>query len=330
MSTRKWLFVAGCCLSGTLLAAILWRLDWPVFVSEFRRVQYPWLAVTVLFIVLGIGLRSLRWNIAAGIPLRAFPSFWSAAVIGLALNHVYPLRAGEIVRIFVLRQIAAVPLGQAATSALIDRLSDALLLGVCAVAVVATHTGVPYAEKLATGTLVLACGMLAALIVLAKGDHIWRSWVTHWSERVSAGMQARIQRFYAGIIETAALIASPLQLARIVVIAAAAFASDFAVVFSAIKAFGWELPPIAPITVLVFLAVGTSLPAAPGYAGVFQIACVLALALFGISEAPAVAYSIVLQICLLATIVPLAALAASSHRDELRSVRSSLAKSGQA
>ena len=77
---------------------------------------------------------------------------------------------------------------------------------------------------------------------------------------------------------------------------------------------------------LVFLALGTSLPSAPGYAGVYQIACVLALALFGIGESPAVAYSIILQICVLATIAPLAGLTAYNHRGELRSVRSTLAK----
>jgi uncharacterized protein (TIRG00374 family) len=326
MSARKWLFVAGCCLSAAFLAAILWRLDWPVFVAEFRRLRYAWLALTVMLIIFGMALRALRWNLAAGAQLRAYPAFWNAAVIGLMLNQVYPLRAGEIVRIFALRQMAGIPLGRAATSALVDRLADALLLGICAVAVVAAHTGVPYAERLAAGALMVACAALAALIIFAKGDHIWRSWSSRWSAKISAGLQKRIGRFYAGAVETAALIASPLQLMRIVAITAAAFAIDFAIMFSAIKAFGWDLPLIAPVTVLVFLAVGTSLPSAPGYAGVYQIACVLALALFGINESPAVAYSIVVQVCVLATIASLAGLAAASHRDELRSVRSALAK----
>lgn len=326
MSARKWLFVASCFLSAAFLAAILWRLDWPVFVAEFRRLQYEWLVLTVIFIVLGIALRSLRWNLATGIPLRAFPAYWNAAVIGLALNHVYPLRAGEIVRIILLRQMASVPLGQAATSALIDRLADALLLGACAVAVVATHTGLPYAEKLAAGTLVLACGALAALIIFAKGHHIWRGWFARWNIKVSLGMQERLKRFYAGVVETAVLIASPFKLTRIVAITVVAFASDFAVVFSATKAFGWELPLIAPVTVLVFLAVGTSLPSAPGYAGVYQIACIFALAFFGIGDSSAVAYSIVLQLCVLGTIAPLAGLAAFQHSDQMRSARSDFSK----
>jgi glycosyltransferase 2 family protein len=327
MTFRKWLFVAGFLLSTVFLAAILWRLDWPVFVAEFRRLQYAWLVAAMLFIVMGMALRALRWNFAAGIPVAAFPAFWNSAVIGLALNQIYPLRAGEVIRIFMLRKMAAVPLGRAATGALIDRLADALLLGACAVAVVATHTGLPYAEKLAAGTLVLAVAALAATMLFGKGDHLWRRWSARWSGRVPEKLAGRIHRFYAGAVETAAQIASPLRLARIVALTVVVFACDFAVFLTVMKSFGWELPVIAAVTVLVFLAIGTSLPAAPGYAGIYQLACVLALALFGITETSAVAYSIALQICVLATLIPLATLAAVVHRDELNAIRSDIARS---
>ena len=59
---------------------------------------------------------------------------------------------------------------------------------------------------------------------------------------------------------------------------------------------------------------------------VVYAAATLALALFGIGESAAVAYSIVFQLCLLATVIPLAALAAASHRAEFRSARSALVR----
>jgi len=328
MTARKWLLAAGFMLSAAFLAVILWRLDWPVFVAEFRRLQYGWLAAAMLFIVIGMALRALRWNLAAGVPVTAFPAFWNSAVIGLALNQIYPLRAGEVIRIFMLRKMAAVPLGRAATSALIDRLADALILGVCAVAVVATHTGLPYAEKLAVATLIVAVTALMMIILFGKGDHIWRRWSTRWGGGVPAKFAERIQRFYAGAVQTANQIASPIRLGKILALTVIVFVCDIAVFFTVIQSFDWTLPTIAPVTVLVFLAIGTSLPAAPGYAGVYQLACVLALALFGVAESSAVAYSIVLQICVLGTIIPLAALAAAARREELHAVRKELEKAG--
>jgi glycosyltransferase 2 family protein len=326
MRKRHWLLLAGCLVSAAFLAAVLWRLDWPVFLAEMRRVNLPLLVLAIVAIGLSIALRALRWNLAAGVPLRAYGAFWNAAVIGLAFNHIYPLRAGEVARIFMLNQMAAVPLGRAATSALIDRLADVLLLGVGALLVAGAHAGLPYAEGLAGGTLALACAAIAALVIFGKGDHVWRGWFGQWAARVPERLRGRLQGLYAGAVETSALIASPLQLVRIVAITAAAFALDCAAVFCALEAFGWELPLVASLTVLVFLALGTSLPSAPGFAGVYQVACVLALALFGIGESAAVAYSIVFQLCLLATVIPLAALAAASHRAEFRSARSALVR----
>ena len=326
MVARKWLFVAGCGLSAAFLAAILWRLDWPVFAAELRRLRFAWLAAAVIFIVAGIALRSFRWNLVAGAPLASYPAFWNAAVIGLTINQIYPLRAGEIVRIFALRKMTALPLGQAATSALIDRLADVLLLGISAIAVVAARSGIFHAEKLAAGTLLVVVAALAALFAFTKWDRIWRGWIVRWSARASVRFQERIERFYSGALATARLIASPARLVQIVALTTVIFAFDFAIMFSVLKAFEWDLPAIASVTILVFLAIGTSLPSAPGYAGVYQVACILALSLFGVGESQAVAYSVVLQVCVLATIVALAGVLAARHRVDLKLVRGALVK----
>lgn len=325
MTGRKWFLAAGFIVSAVFLAAILWRLDWPAFLAELGRVRYSWLVVTLVIFVLGIAMRAMRWNVAAGMPFEFLPAFWSSAVIGLMLNQIYPLRAGEVVRIFALRKMAPVSLGQAATSSLIDRLADVLFIGICAVVVVTTHTGLPLAEKFAAGTLILAVAALIAVIVFGKCDRIWRGWSSRWGKRIPAKLTASIHRFYAGAVETSRQVASPARLVGILLLTSLAFACDLAFYFTVIRSFGWELPAIAPMTVLVFLAIGTALPAAPGYAGVYQIACVLALALFGIAEPSALAYSVVLQICVLTTVACLAALVVMRHRDALKAVQGELA-----
>jgi glycosyltransferase 2 family protein len=55
------------------------------------------------------------------------------------------------------------------------------------------------------------------------------------------------------------------------------------------------LPVQAAMTVGVFLAIGSLLPAAPGYVGIYQVACVLGLKWYGIGESAALAYSVVAQ-----------------------------------
>lgn len=326
MTARRGLLAAGLIVSAAFLAAILWRLNWQAFVAEFHNIRYPWLVVSMLCIASTLALRALRWNLAAGLPVSKYPAVWSSAAIGFALNQVYPLRAGEVIRIFTLRTMAGIPLGRAATGALIDRLADTFLLGLCSLAVVAVHTGLTYAEKLATVGVALAFAAFAAIALFSRGDKVWRRWFGRWGRKVPEILAGRIQRFYEAALLTSAQIASPVRLAMIIGLTTVAFAIDLAVFYTVMMSLGWALPPMAAVTVLVFLAVGTSLPSAPGYAGVYQLACVLALALFGVAEASAVAYSIIVQLCVLATSIPLAALAAAAHREELRAARGEMPK----
>jgi glycosyltransferase 2 family protein len=326
MPKQKWLILAGCFVSAVLLVAILWRLDWAVFAAEMRGLHYPWLIAAMLLVALGIVLRSLRWTLAAGAGLAAFPSFWSAAVIGLAFNNIYPLRAGEVVRMFMVSRLASIAFGRAAASAVADRVTDMLMLGICAFIVAAAHAGLPHAEKLAAGALAVALLLTAGLVVFARGDATWRRWLGRGGRILPPRVLERIEGFYNSAVETAGLVASPLLLARLMAISAAAFAVDSTIFFCVIRAFAWDLSWLAALTVLVFLAIGSSLPSAPAYAGVYQVACALALALFGVAESSAVAFSVVSQICVVVTVLFLAALVAISHRDALRVVRGALAK----
>jgi len=58
-------------------------------------------------------------------------------------------------------------------------------------------------------------------------------------------------------------------------------------------AMNLNLPWIAGWTVLAFVALGVSIPSAPGYVGVFHAAAALAVGLFGVAQAAAVGYALV-------------------------------------
>jgi uncharacterized membrane protein YbhN (UPF0104 family) len=62
------------------------------------------------------------------------------------------------------------------------------------------------------------------------------------------------------------------------------------------QAIGFDLGLVAAVTVGVILHAGVSLPSAPGYVGVYQVASVIGLGLFGIGVADAVAFSVLHQL----------------------------------
>jgi uncharacterized membrane protein YbhN (UPF0104 family) len=62
-------------------------------------------------------------------------------------------------------------------------------------------------------------------------------------------------------------------------------------------AFHLDVPALRGALVLTTLvAIAVSVPSAPGFIGSFQLGCVIGLRIFGVSESPALAFSIVLHL----------------------------------
>jgi glycosyltransferase 2 family protein len=59
--------------------------------------------------------------------------------------------------------------------------------------------------------------------------------------------------------------------------------------------YGFGLPPINAFAILVIVALGVMLPAAPGFVGTYHYACVLGLTSFGIAKPDALSYAIALH-----------------------------------
>src|SRR5262249_37175920 len=129
VSAKRWLIALGCALSAALLGAVLWRLDWNEFIAGLKDLRHAWLAGVFALTVASVVVRTARWRLAAGAATTSWRAFWNANVAGLLLNQIYPLRAGEIFRMFAIAHLAQVALGRAAMSALVDRLADVVVLG---------------------------------------------------------------------------------------------------------------------------------------------------------------------------------------------------------
>ena len=96
-----------------------------------------------------------------------------------------------------------------------------------------------------------------------------------------------LDRFLDGF----ALFRDPLKLLQVLLLSFGMFMC-FAV---ALGITGWSmhipLPWYSGLVMLVVTAIGIMVPAAPGYVGTLNIACVVGLALFGVNKASASAYS---------------------------------------
>jgi len=293
MTAKNFLILLGTLLSIVLLVIVFRDLDWYVFFTTLKTVQLPLLFLAATIIALNVVLRSLRWLLVSRLPLAKYKYFWQAANIGYLGNIIYPMRAGEVLRIVAIHHFAPLEIGRAVTSSVIDRILDMIIVGIFSLLVFWFHGHRidPNIGRSVVGIFIIAAIVLTLLAIFADYLHgliqrfiaqeEWQRILQNWLLHALEGIQAF--RHTNNIL---------IVLFLTIVI----FLLDYFWMWQIMSAFGWDLSFEAGLTVGVFLLLGSSLPSAPGYIGIYQAACVLALGLYGIDKTSAVAYSIVLQL----------------------------------
>jgi uncharacterized protein (TIRG00374 family) len=289
------MIIAGFIISIALVLVILSRIDWQLFLSTIQQLQPVWLFLCAIFIVFGVFIRSLRWNVITGFNFKNFWQFWDATNLGYLGNLIYPARAGEILRIVALKRFITISEGNAISSALIDRISDGIMLPLFIVILVEyfrSTVEIPVAVSLFALAFIIISILLFFFIVWGEGigaDTIKKiSFVPgDWIEKISY--------WYTEAHGGAVKLKDPRVFFIVIFLSIFAFLTDSLAYYLLFNAFGWTLPFSAAVTVCLFIFAGSALPSTPGYFGIYQLACILALIPFGINNTASVAYSLIIQ-----------------------------------
>jgi uncharacterized protein (TIRG00374 family) len=254
------------------------------------------LALAVGAVVASTLVRAARWGtlLRNNPPVRLRP-LYTSMMIGYLANNVLPARMGELVRIYVLGRRAGVSKSTAASTIVLERLVDALLL---LAIVAALGLVVPLPAVLRHGCPVALAGLAsgaAFLILLAfKGEPLARlvgRLAGSVSERVGCGLHGVLERFLLGL----EVLRSPRQGLGLLCLTAVIWGLDTTAVWLVMRALHVDLPWIAAPFVLGVISLSFLLPAAPGAVGTYEFFAVVALSPFEVAEASAVGLALVLH-----------------------------------
>ncbi|MGH7277393.1 MAG: lysylphosphatidylglycerol synthase transmembrane domain-containing protein [Candidatus Rokuibacteriota bacterium] len=282
---------AGAAISVALFAYLLWSVDLRELAAQLRQTRWGWLALAVALAPAGLFARAARWRYLFP-PHAEAPGLVPAVMIGYMGNNVLPLRAGELVRVYVVARRWRQGFWTVVATLVVERVLDSLAL-VLLLAALIFVIPVPVALEWAAAVLlavdVVAVAALAAVALRPDGA---RRLIDRLMERWPALRQrigTTLETFVRGLdgIRTRAHIL-PLTAWTLVVWAIPALAA-----WASLRAVNLELPWVAGWAVLVFVGIGISIPSAPGYVGVFHYAATLATGIFGVSPAAAVGYALV-------------------------------------
>jgi len=245
-----------------------------------QSAHYGGFALVMFLTLFGFWVRAFRWRwlIATPKPL-GLDSLFSATMIGFMANNLLPLRLGEFVRAWALGRREQLSKTTVFATVVVERVVDMItLLGVLAISLI-VHPLTETSEagqmvRAGAGVLVLTCVVLTAVLVAIERSPKFMHRVLDLVTRFLPGsIGPRAQRMLEHFLEGLGLFRRLGTLAWVFLLSFAMFGT------------------YALALQIAMGAIGIMVPAAPGYIGTLNLACVAGLALFGVGKDQSVPFS---------------------------------------
>jgi uncharacterized membrane protein YbhN (UPF0104 family) len=252
------------------------RLDVARLGSALASASLPLVALAAVVNLAQVGVRALFLR-ALLAPVRAVPLVrlcrYNLAMF--AANNLLPARAGEWVRIELLRSNEDVPRAASLAVALVEKVLDAIALLLLALPLPFLLPGLPR-SVVAAMSLLGAAGLIALSAAWA---------LARWGERAGG----RLGQLARG----AAAIRRGRSFAAALGWSLASHATDAVAIVICLAALHLHVPAATSLLVLLAVTLVLALPSAPAGMGSLELGAVAALRLLGVDEARALAFALV-------------------------------------
>jgi uncharacterized protein (TIRG00374 family) len=279
----------GLAVSMGLLVYCFWNVDLRAVAARLRETLWTFIALSIALNFFSLWVRALRWSYL--FPPRTHPThLFRALMIGYMGNNVLPLRAGELVRIYVASRHGQRFWTTFAT-VVVERVLDGLAVGLMMAGLVLL---VPIPAELRWAIVVfLVMDLLGivVLVVITAAPGVCRGLIKMVFHRIG-WLERRLLRMLGTMTDGLRGIRTPGHAVPITVCSVVVWLLFAFSISTALHAARLDLPLTAAWTVVAFLGLGVSLPSSPGFVGVVQAATVLALALFSVPRMDALSFSL--------------------------------------
>ena len=301
MRSRNLRLLVGVVISAVFIWLALRGLHLPDVWVSLRSAAYVWLIPSVAVYFLAVWVRTWRWDYLLR-PVRQIPvrRLFPVVVIGYMGNNVYPFRAGELLRAFLLRQQEDVSMSSSLATIIVERVFDGLVM------LLFVFVALPFAPLPSDAIrMVVIAGSVVFLSVLFLFFAVaavprrflgLAGWLSGHllPERFRAPLMGFAERFVVGL----AALRSGRGLAMIFLTSIIIWLLETVKYWFVMNAFDFTVSFFALMLMNGVVNLATTLPSAPGYVGTFDAPGIAVLTLYGVDPAIATAYTLTLHAAL--------------------------------
>jgi uncharacterized protein (TIRG00374 family) len=289
---------ASYALAAAALAWVFHDVDAAELLRVVAAIRWDWVAAAIVLDVASYVCQGWRWSLLLHPAGRI--SAWKATqaiYAGLFANEILPLRAGELLRIYLVRRWLGGSLSAVVSSVLVERFFDAVWLGVAA--------GVTVLFVPLPRYLLNAEEILAAIVFCATAVFVYL--VVRRERSAPAGDfdPARGTGLLSGLTPVLCKLASGLRrigrsryLYGSFLLSGLLLLSQIAAFWLVMWAYDLRLSFWQGAAALLIVHLGTVVPGPPSNVGTYQFFVVAGLTLLGVEKTAAAGFSVVVFVVL--------------------------------
>ena len=298
---KRWQLWLGLIVSAVFLWLSLHSLKLDEVVADMRVANYVWLLPGIAMYFLAVIGRTWRWHYLLK-PLKevSLRRLFPVVAIGYMGNNVYPARAGEFLRAYVLKRNEQVSASASLATIIVEKMFDGLVMLLFVFVALPTAPFLPADLKLIVvlGSLVFFGALVVFLFLAARptlAARVYNPLIDHLlPERFRQRARDLLDRFMTGL----AALRDVKHIFMIFFTSIVLWLSETMKYWFVMHAFNFEVSFFTLMLMNGIVNLATTLPAAPGYIGTFDGPGIAVLTAFGVNPEVATAYTLVLHAAL--------------------------------
>ncbi len=304
---KRWHFWLGVLISLIFIWLALRGLRLDEFWGAVQEANYWWLLPGIAVYFVGMWVRAWRWHYLLK-PIKEIPTnrMFPITTIGYMGNNVYPARAGEVLRAVVLKRKEAVSVSASLATIIVERIFDGVVMlafvfiNLPELAKLTSSSGfvgnIQQVAVLGTAVFLGALGifLLAAMFPpLTARVGLWL--IEHlMPKRLHTKMIGLMNRFLDGL----ASLRSPVNVLMVFLTSVIIWLLETGKYWFVMHAFDFNVSFFALMLMNGIVNLATTIPSAPGYIGTFDAPGIAVLTAYGVNQATAAGYTLVLHVAL--------------------------------
>lgn len=279
------------------------KLDFAQAFETIMRLNPLWLVPYLIVQLVSVWLRAVRLRfITEPVAKASMRTLIASICIGFMGNMIFPLRIGELVRVYVVAKKERVSRSGVLATIVVERIFDIFATAMLVVAAVffatpqAVDAGVwRNVEQVAAvfGAVSLVAGVMVFLIASEEG------FALRWMNRIIRALPAaaeKVEGLLASFRQGLQVMRHERHFWLTVLYTAALFTAAIASSYLVLPLFGIPAGFELALTLCVFTLAGVAVPSAPGAVGTFHAGVIFALTLYGVDANKALGVAIFMHL----------------------------------